>query len=200
MADIVTRYDKALEELKNEAVQGLDKEFCTRYISKGIQDVDYINIGRDTEIDGNIDITKKAINVYKGKLSKLATNETPQTSGSDEELIKKYLMVMALFAYLRVAMTIFILLQQRKLSTECAVGKAAQGLEVKFRENLNKIVAATKIDSVVTNTEQEIETAATDILIYIANLKQHNKDLSTLISTSIPLIAKIDATAFPNVV
>lgn len=196
MGDISTRYNDELAKLKTDAVGtpgNLAKEFVETYVLKTLSEVSY-NLDVK-EVDSNIEKTKKAIIVYKGNLLELAKQSDPNTPEGD--LVNKYIKVMANFAYLRVAMTIFILLQQKKLTNECAAGKAAKTLEAEFRLNLQKIVKA-RIESNSSKFDEadEIKTAADGIVTYIESLKNQVKDLSSLISTSLPIISTFDSSNF----
>ena len=201
--DISKLYNDELAKLKTEAIGtpgNLAKEFVEKYIPNEFSKISYVVY--DTDLNNDIENTKRAINVYKLNLSPLSIK--PE-SESEDALITRYISVMANIAYLRVAMTIFILLQQKKITASSVSGQQAQSqcdvatsLVGKFSEKLKEVLTRSKgtrntgdiYDTV------KIEADAKTITDYITSLETKIADLSTLLSTSLPIISQFDPNSF----
>lgn len=176
MGDISTRYNAKLKAMKT--TPGDAKDFVDMYVTDDGKSAKYTEV-KSAE-DGNIAKTKTAIKFYKNTLSTLSSTQAKE----DEDLVDKYINVMANFHYLRMAMTIFILLQQKKIETNSAEIQGKQAAEEAIKD-LQTIPGVEGKD-------------VAGIKKYIEDLQKQNKDLSELIKTSIPIVAEIDATAFGN--
>lgn len=202
MADIVKMYTDKLIAMKSN--QGNAQDFVGLYVTDEGKNADYNKAMTEINNDNNIINTKKAITFYKDALANLALTQPTQ----QEDLVEKYINVMANFHYLRMAMTIFILLQQKKITEGCATkheekvkAEAVNLLVTKLSTTLKQLVLASrKTANANANAngykDASIETDAKKITDYITSLETQRDDLKKLLETSLPLISQFDANSF----
>lgn len=177
---IVDIYNDKLIAMKTGP--GNATNFVDKYVTDDGKSANYETT--KSAADDDIANTKAAILFYKENLRTLSEQST--TAPTDEDLVTKYIDVMANFHYLRMAMTIFILLQQKKIETESAAAQSKEALT-------NALTTLTNLIPDGSKGNNDLD-AVKD---YITKLQKEKDDLGELIRTSIPIVAEIDSTAFP---
>ena len=174
--NIAVQYNNQLMKMSSNENENV-KVFFENYINE--QGNFKSNVSDVKEVDNEIENTRKAILFYKEELTKLSSATTNTTTNSTEDLVTKYINVMANIHYLRIAMTVFILLQEKKMKKTTNEGANANNELSKIKDLLPESYNKTNIDK------------------YIKELQKENNDLRELLKTSLPLIVQIDDSVFP---